>query len=194
MLCEGTHSTGKSVNCTDKRQTIQEPALAAQGSTVGLLDAAIYRPSLPQLLGIVSGRSASAAAKGLQPMQAQGIQAMSIGFVTDPGQHIVWRIGDPTPLPQVRCADRFVIRCRLGLRVKLALPGISHVPQAGAMRPTQCVQPRPRGPRRAPSRLADACGRTFKVGIGQVVEGDGLGKGGQRQKIGKARGNLANLG
>ncbi|MBK7767075.1 MAG: iron-sulfur cluster carrier protein ApbC [Sulfuritalea sp.] len=66
-------------------------ALAAEGATVGLLDADIYGPSLPQMLGIAGGHPESADGKGLEPMEAHGIQAMSIGFLIDPEQPMVWR-------------------------------------------------------------------------------------------------------
>ena len=65
--------------------------LAAEGATVGLLDADIYGPSLPQMLGLASGRPESADGKSLEPMEAHGIQAMSIGFLIDPEQPMVWR-------------------------------------------------------------------------------------------------------
>lgn len=65
-------------------------ALAAEGATVGLLDADIYGPSQPQMLGI-SGRPESLDGKSIQPMQAHGIQAMSIGFLVDTDTPMVWR-------------------------------------------------------------------------------------------------------
>ncbi len=65
-------------------------ALAAEGATVGILDADIYGPSQPQMLGI-SGQPESADGKSLEPMEAHGIQAMSIGFLIDPEQPMVWR-------------------------------------------------------------------------------------------------------
>ncbi|HSG92899.1 MAG TPA: iron-sulfur cluster carrier protein ApbC [Methylotenera sp.] len=65
-------------------------ALAAEGATVGLLDADIYGPSQPQMLGI-SGRPESADGKSMEPMQAHGIQAMSIGFLIDTDTPMVWR-------------------------------------------------------------------------------------------------------
>ena len=65
-------------------------ALAAEGATVGLLDADIYGPSQPQMLGI-SGRPESADGKSMEPMQAHGIQAMSIGFLIDNDTPMVWR-------------------------------------------------------------------------------------------------------
>ncbi len=65
--------------------------LAAEGATVGLLDADIYGPSLPTMLGIATGRPESADGKSLEPMDAHGIQAMSIGFLIDPEQPMVWR-------------------------------------------------------------------------------------------------------
>ena len=65
-------------------------ALAAEGATVGLLDADIYGPSQPQMLGI-SGRPESMDGKSMEPMLAHGIQAMSIGFLVDTDTPMVWR-------------------------------------------------------------------------------------------------------
>lgn len=65
-------------------------ALAAEGATVGLLDADIYGPSQPQMLGI-SGRPESLDGKSMEPMQAHGIQTMSIGFLVDTDTPMVWR-------------------------------------------------------------------------------------------------------
>ncbi len=65
-------------------------ALAAEGATVGLLDADIYGPSQPQMLGI-SGRPESSDGKSMDPMLAHGIQAMSIGFLVDTDTPMVWR-------------------------------------------------------------------------------------------------------
>ena len=66
-------------------------ALAAEGATVGLLDADIYGPSQPEMLGISGGRPESADGKSMEPMQAHGIQAMSIGFLIDSDTPMVWR-------------------------------------------------------------------------------------------------------
>jgi len=65
-------------------------ALVAEGARVGLLDADIYGPSQPQMLG-VSGRPESLDGKSLQPLEAHGLQAMSIGFLIDVEQPMVWR-------------------------------------------------------------------------------------------------------
>ncbi|WP_020162959.1 iron-sulfur cluster carrier protein ApbC [Methyloversatilis discipulorum] len=65
-------------------------ALAAEGATIGLLDADIYGPSQPQMLGI-TGRPESPDGKSLAPMTAYGIQAMSIGFLIDVETPMVWR-------------------------------------------------------------------------------------------------------
>jgi len=65
-------------------------ALAAEGATVGILDADIYGPSQPTMLGI-SGRPESNDGKTLEPMEAYGIQAMSIGFMIDADTPMVWR-------------------------------------------------------------------------------------------------------
>jgi len=65
-------------------------ALAAEGATVGVLDADIYGPSQPMMLGI-SGRPQSADGASLEPMEGHGLQAMSIGFLIDTEQPMVWR-------------------------------------------------------------------------------------------------------
>ncbi|MBI3525331.1 MAG: iron-sulfur cluster carrier protein ApbC [Betaproteobacteria bacterium] len=65
-------------------------ALVAEGAKAGLLDADIYGPSQPQMLGI-SGRPESADGKSLEPMEAYGLQAMSIGFLIDVEMPMVWR-------------------------------------------------------------------------------------------------------
>ena len=64
-------------------------ALARSGQKVGLLDADIYGPSVPTLLGL-SGR-AGIADKRLQPMVAHGIKALSMGMMTDPEKAVIWR-------------------------------------------------------------------------------------------------------
>jgi len=65
-------------------------ALAAEGATVGVLDADIYGPSQPTMLGI-TGRPESTDGKTLEPLEAYGVQAMSIGFMIDADTPMVWR-------------------------------------------------------------------------------------------------------
>ncbi|ABB75261.1 ATP-binding protein involved in chromosome partitioning [Nitrosospira multiformis ATCC 25196] len=65
-------------------------ALAAEGASVGILDADIYGPSQPQMLGI-TGRPESPDGKTIEPMRAHGIQAMSIGLLIDAETPMVWR-------------------------------------------------------------------------------------------------------
>lgn len=65
-------------------------ALAAEGARVGLLDADIYGPSVPTMLG-VSGRPETQDGKLMEPMQAHGLQLMSIGFMIEPDQAMIWR-------------------------------------------------------------------------------------------------------
>ncbi|MFI4924648.1 MAG: iron-sulfur cluster carrier protein ApbC, partial [Vicinamibacteria bacterium] len=65
-------------------------ALAAEGATVGVLDADIYGPSQPTMLGI-TGRPESKDGKTLEPLEAYGVQAMSIGFLIDVDTPMVWR-------------------------------------------------------------------------------------------------------
>jgi len=65
-------------------------ALAAEGAQVGVLDADIYGPSQPTMLG-VAGRPQSKDGKTLEPLEAHGVQAMSIGFLIDTETPMVWR-------------------------------------------------------------------------------------------------------
>jgi ATP-binding protein involved in chromosome partitioning len=65
-------------------------ALAADGASVGLLDADIYGPSMPTMFG-TNARPQPAAGKNFHPVFAQGIKLMSIGFLVDPDQPMVWR-------------------------------------------------------------------------------------------------------
>ena len=64
-------------------------ALARAGNSVGLLDADIYGPSVPTLLGI-SGRATLGGGK-LQPASVHGIKALSMGMMTDPTRAVIWR-------------------------------------------------------------------------------------------------------
>jgi len=65
-------------------------ALAAEGAKVGILDADIYGPSQPRMLG-VSGQPESKDGKTLEPITSHGIQAMSIGFLIDEETPMIWR-------------------------------------------------------------------------------------------------------
>ena len=65
-------------------------ALASEGARVGLLDADIYGPSQPQMMGL-SGRPEAVDEKTIKPMEAYDVQTMSIGFLIDPETPMVWR-------------------------------------------------------------------------------------------------------
>ncbi len=65
-------------------------ALSEEGARVGLLDADIYGPSQPRMLG-VSGQPESKDGKSLEPMESYGLQAMSIGFLVDEETPMIWR-------------------------------------------------------------------------------------------------------
>src|SRR3954470_24036386 len=65
-------------------------ALAAEGATVGMLDADIYGPSQPLMLGI-TGRPTSRDGKSMEPMEGHGVQAMSVGFLIEADTPMVWR-------------------------------------------------------------------------------------------------------
>ena len=65
-------------------------ALAAEGASVGVLDADIYGPSQPMMLGI-SRRPESDDGKTMEPLENHGVQVMSIGFLIDQDEAMIWR-------------------------------------------------------------------------------------------------------
>ena len=65
-------------------------ALAAEGAKVGILDADIYGPSQPMMMGI-EGRPESADGKTMEPMENYGVQVMSIGFLVEQDNPMIWR-------------------------------------------------------------------------------------------------------
>lgn len=65
-------------------------ALAVDGARVGVLDADIYGPSIPTMLGL-SGRPDSPDGKTIEPMRAHGIEAMSIGLLVEQDTPMIWR-------------------------------------------------------------------------------------------------------
>jgi len=65
-------------------------ALSAEGASVGLLDADIYGPSVPMMMGI-EGRPESIDGKNMEPLENYGVQVMSIGFLVDKDEAMIWR-------------------------------------------------------------------------------------------------------
>lgn len=76
-----------------KSTTAANLALAwvAQGAKVGLLDADIYGPSQPLMMGLAGAKPVSADGKHLTPLRAHGVEVMSIGFMIDAEQPMAWR-------------------------------------------------------------------------------------------------------
>lgn len=66
-------------------------ALAQEGASVGILDADIYGPSQPQMLGLAGRQPESTDGQSMEPLEAYGVQAMSIGFMVDVETPMVWR-------------------------------------------------------------------------------------------------------
>ncbi len=86
LVMSGKGGVGKSTVATNLTM-----ALHRSGYRVGLLDADIYGPSIPTMLG-VAGRPVSMDGKTIEPLERFGVKLMSIGFLTeDPRQAIVWR-------------------------------------------------------------------------------------------------------
>jgi ATP-binding protein involved in chromosome partitioning len=66
-------------------------ALALDGARVGLLDADIYGPSQPRMMGLSGERPSSRDGRRIEPLEAHGVRVMSIGFLIDEEQPMVWR-------------------------------------------------------------------------------------------------------
>ncbi|MBL8397803.1 MAG: iron-sulfur cluster carrier protein ApbC [Candidatus Accumulibacter sp.] len=66
-------------------------ALVEEGARVGLLDADIYGPSQPQMLGLAGQKPESTDGVSMDPLEAHGLQTMSIGFMIDIDSPMVWR-------------------------------------------------------------------------------------------------------
>lgn len=87
MISSGKGGVGKST--TSVNLAI---ALAQQGKRVGLLDADIYGPNIPRMLGLNANKAAvDEAQKKLIPLKAFGIEMMSMGVLYDEGQSLIWR-------------------------------------------------------------------------------------------------------
>jgi ATP-binding protein involved in chromosome partitioning len=84
-VASGKGGVGKSTTTTNLAL-----ALAAEGAQVGILDADIYGPSQPMMMGL-SGRPESADGKTIEPMVNYGVAVMSIGFLVEPDQAMIWR-------------------------------------------------------------------------------------------------------
>jgi ATP-binding protein involved in chromosome partitioning len=66
-------------------------ALAAQGARTGLLDADVYGPSMPRMMGLQGARPTTADGRTLDPPRGHGLPVMSIGFMVDADQPMAWR-------------------------------------------------------------------------------------------------------
>ena len=84
-VASGKGGVGKSTTAVNLALGLQ-----AIGLKTGILDADIYGPSQPRLLGL-AGRPQVAHGNTLRPMQAYGLEAMSMGFLVDEGTPIIWR-------------------------------------------------------------------------------------------------------
>ena len=84
-VASGKGGGGKSTTSTNLAL-----ALVAEGARVGILDADIYGPSIPRMLGL-SGRPESPDGKRIIPMRAHGVQTMSIGFLIEEDTPMIWR-------------------------------------------------------------------------------------------------------
>jgi len=84
-VASGKGGVGKSTTAVNLALALRE-----EGANVGILDADIYGPSIPRMLGITD-KPESADGKTLEPMKGHGLQAMSIGFMIDDETPMIWR-------------------------------------------------------------------------------------------------------
>lgn len=85
VVASGKGGVGKSTTAANLAL-----ALAAEGARVGMLDADIYGPSQPMMLGI-DAKPESRDGKTMEPLENHGLQVSSIGFMIDPDEPMVWR-------------------------------------------------------------------------------------------------------
>jgi len=85
-VASGKGGVGKSTTSVNLALALQK-----EGANVGILDADIYGPSIPIMLGIPEARPVSNDKKTILPLKVHGIEAMSIGFLVDEKQAMVWR-------------------------------------------------------------------------------------------------------
>ncbi len=86
LVASGKGGVGKSTTAVNLAL-----ALSQQGAKVGLLDADIYGPSVPTLLGLTAHKASSPDEKHIHPAEAFGLAVQSIGFLVDPANATVWR-------------------------------------------------------------------------------------------------------
>jgi ATP-binding protein involved in chromosome partitioning len=131
-VASGKGGVGKSTTCVNLSL-----ALAAQGWRIGILDADIYGPSLPRLLGLKSKPEAEG--RHMRALEAYGIKAMSIGFLVGEDDPMIWR--GPMVMAAIQQLLRDVVWGELDCLVVDMPPGTGdaqltlaqNVPLAGAV-------------------------------------------------------------
>ncbi|WP_254509798.1 Mrp/NBP35 family ATP-binding protein [Anatilimnocola floriformis] len=93
LTCKSVIAVGSGKGGVGKSTVASTIALGLKraGCKVGLMDADVYGPSIPQLLGLASADKPGVTNGKIQPVQFQGMPVMSMGFLVPPGEAVVWR-------------------------------------------------------------------------------------------------------
>src|SRR5687768_3402630 len=85
-VASGKGGVGKSTTAVNLAVSLQRA-----GARVGLLDADVYGPNVPQMMGVAETRPEMTPEQDLIPFVGHGVKLMSIAFLVEPGKAIIWR-------------------------------------------------------------------------------------------------------
>ncbi len=91
LVASGKGGVGKSTTAVNLALALSQPSGENPGAKVGLLDADVYGPSLPLMMGMQGQRPTSLDGKVMEPLSKYGIKVNSIGFLINPEDAAVWR-------------------------------------------------------------------------------------------------------
>jgi len=85
-VASGKGGVGKSTTAVNLAVSLQR-----LGASVGLLDADVYGPNIPMMMGVKEDRAAITEKQELIPFEGHGVKVMSVAFLVDPGKAVIWR-------------------------------------------------------------------------------------------------------